>query len=179
MKKEQGSEMLSSEKEVNEAQEAQGLITFVENFIDNHGRYPQLHELPKENNIICYYFGSLENLLQVAWLGQSPPPLRKGKKKRYCRYDNKLLPQSRWFFCDDNCERKFAERDDEILTEEEIKRPVKKPRKRMWCKCKKCEEKCKIFLPEPLEELGAKIICKVSPEYERLSEIYTYPFKKK
>ncbi|GAH48224.1 unnamed protein product [marine sediment metagenome] len=181
MKTLENSKMLSPEKEVNETDEAQGLIDFVENFLDNHGRFPQPQELLKENNVICYYFGSLENLLRAAWLGQSPPPLRRDKKKRYCRHCSELLPQFRWFFCNDNCERRFAERDDEALREasEEIKRLVEKPRRRMWHKCKECGEKCKIFLPEPLEEPEAKVICKASPEYQRLSEIYTYPFKEK
>ncbi len=179
MKTSQETKMLSSEKEVGEAQEAQGLIDFVENFIEDHGRSPQLYEIPKENNIICYYFGSLENLLRAAWLGQSPPLLRRDKKKRYCRYDNKLLPQSRWFFCDDECERKFAEENDKILTEEETKRAVKKPRRRMWKKCKGCGENCKIYLPIPLKEPEAKITCRASPEYQRLSETYPYPFEKK
>lgn len=66
-----------------------------------------------------------------------------------------------------------------IIAEEEIKRQVKKPRRRMWKKCKECGEKCKIFLPEPLEEPKAKILCRASPEYQRLSETYPYPFEKK
>ena len=176
MKTSQESRILSPEKEVNEAQ---GLINFTENFVDNHGRSPLPQELPMANNIVVYYFGSFENLLQVAWLGQNSPPLRKDKKKRYCRYCNKFLPQSRWFFCDDECERKFAEENDKILTEEEIKRPVKKPSRRIWQKCEGCGENCKIYLPIPLKEPEAKITCRASPEYQRLSEIYPYPFEKK
>ncbi|MBA7656605.1 hypothetical protein ES703_64531 [subsurface metagenome] len=176
MKTSQETKMLPPEKEVNEAQ---GLIDFVENFIDDHGRSPLPRELPMENNIVVYYFGSLENLLRVAWLGQSPPPLRKDKKKRYCRHCNKFLPQSRWFFCDDECERKFGEEYSVILTEEEIKRPVKKPRRRMWKKCKECSHACVIYLPEALEVPEAKVICKASTEYQRLSKIYAYPFEEK
>lgn len=171
MKTSQGSKTSSPEKEISEAQEAQELLNFTRKFSDEQGRFPTLQELPKENNIIVYYFGSFEKLLRAAWLGQSPPPLRKGKKKRYCRYCNEFLPQSRWFFCDDECERRFAEESDIILTEEEIKSPAKKPKRRMWNQCKSCKEKCEIYLPEPFEEPKAKIICKASPEYEIANEM--------
>lgn len=71
MKTSQETKMLSSGKEEDEAQ---GLIDFVENFIEDHGRFPQPQELPRENNIVVYYFGSFEKLLRAAWLGQSPHP---------------------------------------------------------------------------------------------------------
>lgn len=173
MKTSQGSKTSSPEKGISEANEAQELLNFTRKFSNEQGRFPTLQELPRENNIVTYYFGSFENLLQLAWLGQSPPPLRKDKKKRYCRHCNKFLPQSRWFFCDDECERKFAERDDEILAKisKEINKPMKKPKRRMWYKCKGCGENCKIYLPIPLKEPKAKIICKASAGYEAANEM--------
>lgn len=178
MKKEQGTKVLSSEKNIDEAKK---LLNFARNFADEQGRFPTLEELPMESYEIVRYFGSFENMLRVARLGEERFPLRKPEKERYCRYDNKLLPRHRWFFCDNECERKFAERDNKVLTEasEEIKRLIEKPKRRMWYRCKKCEEKCKIYLPIPLKEPEAKITCKADPNYERLSKIYTYPFKKK
>lgn len=178
MKKEQESEILSSEKEVDEARE---LLNFSRNFADEQGRFPTQEEVPMESYEIVRYFGSYENMLRVARLGEESFPLRKPGKKRYCRYDNKLLPRHRWFFCDDECERKFVERDNEVLAEasKEIKRLIEKPKRRIWSRCKNCEEKCKIYLPVPSKEPEAKILCKTSPDYQRLSEIYTYPFKKK
>ena len=43
MKTSQGSEALSSGKKVNEVQE---ILDFTRNFIDSHGRFPKLRELP-------------------------------------------------------------------------------------------------------------------------------------
>jgi len=43
MKTSQGSEVLSPEKKVNEVQE---ILDFTRNFIDSHGRFPKLRELP-------------------------------------------------------------------------------------------------------------------------------------
>jgi len=169
----QETKMLPPEKGISEADEAQGLIDFVENFIEDHGRYPQSQELPKENNIITYYFGSFEMLLRCAWLGLSPPPLRKDKKKRYCRYDNRLLPRNRWFFCNDDCERKFAEEGDKALDEasEEIKEYVEEKRRKMWGKCRECKEKCKIYLPEDQTEPKADVICRSDSRYEEASRM--------
>lgn len=172
MKTSQKSETFPPGKGISEAQEAQELLNFTRKFSDEQDRFPTLQELPRENDIIVYYFGSLEKLLRCAWLGQSPPPLRRDRKKRYCRYDNKVLPQLRWFFCNDDCERKFADENSLILTEDEIKikGKVKKVRRRMWHKCKGCGEKCVIYLPESQDEPKAKVICKASPEYEEVNK---------
>ena len=178
MKTSQETETLSPRKELAEVRE---LLKFARNFADKEGRFPTQEEVPMESYEIVRYFGSFEAMLRTARLGEENLPLRKPGKRRYCRYDNELLPRNRWFFCDDECERKFAERDDKILVEasEEIKRLVEKPKRRMWHQCKKCKENCKIYLPIPLKEPEAKITCRADPNYERLSKIYTYPFKKK
>ena len=161
---------------------AQGLLNFVKDFTDKHGRFPKLREFPVRKDTIIYHFGSYETLLQIAKMGERDLPMRKGNKKRYCRYCKKLLPQHRWFFCefvyDDctnkvNCEEKFAEKNSYILTEEEIKRKDKKPRRKMWHKCKECGEKCKIYLPKPQTEPPCVFICRADPEYEKINEKFS------
>lgn len=186
MKTSQESEVLSSGKEVNEVQE---ILDFTRNFIDSHGRFPKLRELPAKKGTIVCYFGSFEALLQIARIGEKAVrieredlPLRKSKEVRYCRYcgkEGEPLPRHRWFFHNDECEEKFRKKNEEIPTGREIKRPIKKPRRKIWAKCGECRENCKIYLPEHLQEPKAKITCKASLDYQRLSEIYTYPFKKK
>jgi len=190
MKTLQETEMLSSKKDL---REARGILRFTRKFRDEQGRYPTPQELPMENYEIVRYFGSYEAMLRVARLGEESLPLRKSEKKRYCRFCKELLPQHRWFFCPPiehnedteqfkhSCEEKFVERDNEVLTEasKEIKRLIEKPEKRIWSRCENCEHECKIYLPVPLKEPKAKITCRADPQYQRLSEIYTYPIKKK
>ena len=171
MKTSQESKTLSPRKELAEVRK---LLNFARNFADEQGRFPTQEEIPMESYDVIRYFGSYEAMLRAARLGKESFPLRKPGKRRYCRFCNELLLQYRWFFCDDECERKFAERDDKILAEasEEIKRlVVEKPKRRIWHRCKKCKENCKIYLPIPQKEPGAKVICKASPEYEEANKI--------
>lgn len=67
MKTSQESEVLSSGKKVNEVQE---ILDFTRNFIDGHGRFPKLRELPAKKGAIVCYFGSFETLLQIAKIGE-------------------------------------------------------------------------------------------------------------
>lgn len=158
---------------------AQYILDFTKNFIEEKGRFPKIRELPVKKATVVYHFGSYENLLQVAKLGERELPLRRGKKKRYCRYCQGLLPRHRWFFCipviDGNgasCEEKFAERESERGCEE-LKRNVPKPRRKMWHKCKECLHKCKVYLPRHLTEPKCLFICKADPGYEELNAKFT------
>jgi hypothetical protein len=158
---------------------AQQILDFTKDFIQKKNRYPKIREYPIKKVTIVYHFGSYETLLQLAKMGEKDLPVRKSKEKRYCRYCGQLLPLHRWFFCefvvDDctnkvNCEEKFAEENSQILTEEEVKRKVKKTKRKMWHKCKECKEKCKIYLPKHLTEPPCLFICKADPEYEEINE---------
>ena len=158
---------------------AQELLNFVKDFTDEKGRFPKLRELPVKKVTVVYHFGSYETLLQVAKMGEKELPLRKGNKKRYCRYCKNLLPRHRWFFCvpviDGNgasCEDKFAEFEGQRGCDE-IKRNVPKPRRKMWHKCKECREKCKIYLPKHQVEPPCVFICKADPEYEEINEKFS------
>lgn len=159
---------------------AQELLNFVKDFTDEKGRFPKIKELPVKKATVVYHFGSYETLLQIAKMGEKELPLRKGNKKRYCRFCKRLLPRHRWFFCvpviDNNgvsCEERFAEQESRILTEKEIKKKNKKPRRKMWHKCKECPHKCKIYLPRHLTEPKCLFICKADPEYEELNEKFS------
>lgn len=177
----------------NQGTGAQELLNFVKDFTENHGRFPKLRELPVKKVTVVYHFGSYETLLQIARMGEKDLPLRKGRKKRYCRYCGRILPRHRWFFCvptvDGNgntCEDKFAEQNSHILTEDEAKKHIgeldilrenyngqkskRRVGKKMWHKCKACKEKCKIYLPEYLTEPPCLFICKADPEYEEINE---------
>ena len=158
---------------------AQQIFDFTKDFIKKNRRYPKLREFPVKKSTIILHFGSYETLLQVAKMGEKDLPVRKSRKKRYCRHCKKLLPQHRWFFCefifDDcnntiNCEEKYAEENSYILTEEEVKRHVPKPRRKMWHKCKECGEKCKVYLPKHQTEPPCVFICRADPEYEEINE---------
>lgn len=182
MKKEQETEVLSSEKNIDEARE---LLNFSRNFADEEGRFPTQEEISMQSYEIVRYFGSFEAMLRAARLGKESFSLRKPGKRRYCRYCGELLPQYRWFFCppiehgedtkrfNHSCEEKFAERDDKILAEasKEIKKLIEKPKRKVWHKCRECGEKCKIYLPVPLKEPKAKIVCRISPEYEAVKKM--------
>ena len=155
---------------------AQYILDFVKDFIDEKGRFPKMKELPVKKVTVIYHFGSYETLLQVAKMGEKELPLRKGKKKRYCRYCQSLLPRHRWFFCvpivdshGASCEEKFAEFESQRGCDE-IKRNVSKPRRKMWHKCKDCGEKCKVYLPKHQVEPPCVFICRADPEYEEINE---------
>jgi len=156
---------------------AQQILNFTKDFFDKERRFPKMKELPVKKVTVVYHFGSYETLLQIAKMGEKELPLRKGNKKRYCRFCKRLLPRHRWFFCvpiiDCNgasCENRYAEKESRILTEEEIKRKVKKPRRKMWHKCKECGEKCKIYLPKPRTEPNCLFICRADENYEEINE---------
>lgn len=159
---------------------AQEILNFVKDFTDEKGRFPKIRELPVKKVTIVYHFGSYETLLQVARMGEKELPLRRGKKERYCRFCKRLLPRHRWFFCvpviDCNgasCEEKFAEKESRILSEKEVKKKNKKPKRKMWHKCKECSYKCKIYLPRHLTEPKCLFICKTDPEYGELNEKFS------
>lgn len=161
---------------------AQSLLNFVRTFTDDKGRAPKLRELPVKKATVDYHFGSYETLLRQAKIGEGGLPLRKVGKVRYCRYCGKRLPRTRWFFCPtgykenkvrNNCQEKYKEKHNTILSEEEIKRKVKKVYRKMWHKCKDCSHKCKIYLPRPRKEPPCVFICRADPEYEEASRSLT------
>ena len=163
---------------------AQHILNFVKDFTDEKGRFPKIRELLVKKSTVVYHFGSYETLLQVAKMGEKELPLRKDKKKRYCRYCQRLLPRHRWFFCvfvvDGNgasCEEKFAERESTRGCEE-VKRNVPKPRRKMWHKCKECGEKCKIYLPKSRTEPNCVFICRADPQYEEINAKFSSSLQK-
>jgi hypothetical protein len=163
---------------------AQELRNFVKDFTEEKGRFPKMRELPVKKVTVVYHFGSYEALLQVARMGEKELPLRKGKKKRYCRFCEKLLPRHRWFFCifltDSNgvsCEDRYAERES-VEGCEEIKRNTTKSRRKMWHKCKDCGEKCKVYLPKSRTEPNCVFICRADPEYEEMNEKFSPSLQK-
>ena len=154
---------------------AQSLLNFVKGFTDDYGRVPKLRELPVKKITVDYHFGSYETLLRQAKLGEGGLPLRKEGTIRHCRWCGKRLPRTRWFFCPagykenrvrNNCQEKYKEKHSTILSEEEIKRKVKKVYRKMWHKCKACSHDCKIYLPRPQKEPRADVICRADPRYE-------------
>lgn len=152
------------------------LVEFVQEYVVNNGTYPKIKDMPVIQRTIEYYFGSFSELLREARLGTEQLARRRSKKKRYCRYCKKLLPDTNWFFCPyTDCADNFSEEYDSEFEKQGGKEFQRErgslplfhftngeplgPTK-VISKCRGCREKCKVKIAKDHDEAKMSVQCK-------------------
>jgi len=143
---------------------AEKLIKFGLRFVYEHGgRVPQIRELPVKLCTINYHFGTYQRYIYL--LKEQKPILR-----RFCRNCGKFL-LGNYFFCNDSCRDDYSENHIELAIQDEIEKKeaeLEKPKRELAPRCKKCKEKCKVYIHKGTDPKSYTILCKKDKELVKL-----------